>query len=66
MPVKVSRNAAQAAEEAYRIAELRREARGDEAGANWPSEDGLQQQHSIEDADDRVRAMLRRMNAKRG
>jgi hypothetical protein len=64
------RDALHAAQEARRAAELKRTL--DEAARRFGA-DGLHQahdereeaQHSVEDADERVRAMLRRMNARR-
>src|SRR3954464_14344983 len=72
MPVKLGRNAAQGAEDAHRIAELRRE-NHDEADVSRLSEDGLRQaraereeaQRGVEDAERHVRAMLSGMNARR-
>ena len=72
MPAKLGRNAAQGAEDAHRIAELRRE-NHDEADVSRLSKDGLRQaraereeaQRGVEDAERHVRAMLRRMNARR-
>ena len=72
MPAKLGRNAAQGAEDAHRIAELRRE-NHDEADVSRLSEHGLRQaraereeaQRGVEDAERHVRAMLRRMNARR-